>query len=196
LRIYWSPPPSGADVDVLVLGKQGRRELEHPFHAAPTIVVQFGAITLNTSPISSRPLPAAKLRAAETAGQAQQPCRQARGRAAGTKADADPPAVALEILSHAASHPGWCHGCAVSVFWPVHWLWRRPHLVGAACCRFSRMKRDRAALSYWFPKIEAAGIPVPRITITGMPRRVLTALARHIECPPCLGDGCQPEHSA
>ena len=32
------------------------------------------------------------------------------------------------------------------------------------------MREDRTALSWWFPKIEAAGVPVPRTTIIKMPK--------------------------
>jgi|SRR5712671_6812069 hypothetical protein len=38
------------------------------------------------------------------------------------------------------------------------------------------MNRDRTALSYWFPKIEAAGIPVPRTKIVHMPRAAQEAI--------------------
>src|SRR5258706_11581735 len=45
LRIYWSHPPTGADV--LVLVKQGRRvRLVHLFDAAPAIIIHFGTIHL------------------------------------------------------------------------------------------------------------------------------------------------------
>jgi hypothetical protein len=32
------------------------------------------------------------------------------------------------------------------------------------------MRRQKTALSHWFPKIEAAGIPVPKTTIITMPK--------------------------
>jgi hypothetical protein len=32
------------------------------------------------------------------------------------------------------------------------------------------MRREKTALSYWFPQIEAAGIPVPRTKIVHMPK--------------------------
>jgi hypothetical protein len=38
------------------------------------------------------------------------------------------------------------------------------------------MNRDRTALSYWFPKIQAAGIPVPRTTIVRMPKEAQEAI--------------------
>src|SRR5258706_10308772 len=37
-------------------------------------------------------------------------------------------------------------------------------------------RRERTALSYWFPKIEAAGIPVPKTTIIHMPRQAREAI--------------------
>src|SRR5258708_21148579 len=41
---------------------------------------------------------------------------------------------------------------------------------------FSEMRREKTALSYWFPKIEAAGIPVPRTTIVHMPKEAQEAI--------------------
>ncbi len=38
------------------------------------------------------------------------------------------------------------------------------------------MNRDRTALSYWFPLIEAAGIPVPRTRIVRMPKEAQEAI--------------------
>jgi len=37
-------------------------------------------------------------------------------------------------------------------------------------------RRGKTALSYWFPKIEAAGIPVPRTKILRMPREAREAI--------------------
>jgi hypothetical protein len=62
----------------------------HLFDVAPAIVVQFGAITLSTSPIS-------KLRGAddERRQAKRQPCRQAHGRSE------DPLAIALTAAASA-----------------------------------------------------------------------------------------------
>lgn len=50
---------------------------------------------------------------------------------------------------------------------------------------------DKTNLAYWFPKLEAAGLPVPRTMLLPMPREAFVAIYKQFDGEP-MGGGAEP----